>query len=265
MFETTVTQTQALSDAEIPREQRTLRAGGTVPLVRNPPLIVRLWLVVEMALLFLAAPLVMTWLVHGERVPLLSDYIPPGTKIPIFVALLPVLAIAALLLLADPTFRLRDELRRGLGWRNALSIIVIFLLMGGAATWWVQTYHPGWFLEFPTNRPETYRKIMIAYPIFSVAAQELLYRPFFFHRYGPLFGAHAWLIVIVNGLLFGYAHIVMGSAFAIAATAMGGLILAARYAMTRSFWAVFIEHTLWGWLVFTIGLGRYFFTGVSNV
>ncbi len=108
-------------------------------------------------------------------------------------------------------------------------------------------------------------RIMIAYPIFSVAAQELLYRSFFFHRYGPLFGSHAWLIVIVNGLLFGYAHIVMNSMFAIAATAMGGLILAARYAVTRSFWAVFIEHTLWGWLVFTIGLGRYFFTGVSNL
>lgn len=242
-----------------------MRAGGTVPVVRTPSLLMGTWLLLEMALLFVAAPIVMTWLVHGERIPLLSEYIPAGTKIPIFVALLPVLFIAAFLLLIDPTFRLRDELRRGPGWRNALSIVIIFLIMGGAATWFIKTYHPSWFLEFPTNRPETYKRIMLAYPIFSVAAQELLYRSFFFHRYGPLFGTHAWLIVIVNGLLFGYAHIVMGSTFAIAATALGGLILAARYAMTRSFWAVFIEHTLWGWLVFTIGLGRYFFTGVSNV
>lgn len=254
-----------LTDMGVPREQRALRAGGTVPPVRKPSLPMRLWLVVEMALLFGAAPIVMYWLVHGERIPLLSAYIPPGTKIPIFVALLPVLFIAAFLLLIDPTFRLRDELRRGFGWRNALSIVLILLIVGGAATWWIKTYHPSWFLEFPTNRPETYRRIMLAYPIFSVAAQELLYRPFFFHRYGPLFGSRAWLIVIVNGLLFGYAHIVMGSTFAIAATTLGGLILAARYAMTRSFWAVFIEHTLWGWLVFTIGLGRYFFAGVSNL
>ncbi len=242
-----------------------MRAGGTIPQVRVPSLLTGTWLFLEMALLFGAAPILMTWLVHGERIPLLSEYIPAGTKIPIFVALLPVLFIAAFLLLIDPTFRLRDELRRGLGWRNALSIVLIFLIMGGAATWFIKTYHPSWFLEFPTNRPETYKRIMLAYPFFSVAAQELLYRSFFFHRYGPLFGTHAWLIVIVNGLLFGYAHIVMGSTFAIAATALGGLILAARYAMTRSFWAVFIEHTLWGWLVFTIGLGRYFFTGVSNV
>ena len=242
-----------------------MRAGGTVPLVRKPSLWLSGWLVIEMALLFGAAPLVMSWLVHGERIPLLADYIPPGTKIPIFVALLPVLVIAAFLLLIDRSFRLRDELRRGLGWRNALSIVLIFLIMGGAATWWVKTYHPSWFLEFPTNRPETYTRIMLAYPLFSVAAQELLYRSFFFHRYGQLFGTHAWLIVIVNGLLFGYAHIVMNSMFAVVATAMGGLILAARYAMTRSFWAVFIEHTIWGWLIFTVGLGRYFFTGVSNV
>lgn len=254
-----------MSDAALPTTKKFMRAGGTVPLVRTPSIPMRLWLLVEMALLFGAVPIVMTWIVHGERIPLLSEYIPPGTKIPIFVALLPVLCIAALLLLIDPTFRLRDELRRGLGWRNALSIVLIFLIMGGAATLWIKTYHPAWFLEFPTNRPETYKRIMLAYPIFSVAAQELLYRSFYFHRYGPLFGTHAWLIVIANGLLFGYAHIVMGSTFAVAATTLGGLILAARYAMTRSFWAVFIEHTLWGWLVFTIGLGRYFFTGVSNV
>ncbi len=242
-----------------------IRAGGTRSGTPAPSRPLRLWRWIEMAILFGLAPVVMRWLVHGERIPLLSDYIPPGTRIPIFVALVPVLLVAVVLLLIDPTFRLRDELARGIGRRNALTIAMIFLIAGSAAALWVRHAHPGWFLEFPANRPETYWRIMIAYPLFSVAAQELLYRSFFFHRYGPLFGPHAWLIVIVNGLLFGFAHIVMNSAFAIAATALGGLILAARYAVTRSFWAVFVEHTLWGWLIFTIGLGRYFFTGVSNV
>ena len=212
----------------------------------------RAWRWTEMALLFGLAPLAMHWIVHGE-------------KIPIFLALLPVLAIAALMLLVDPTFHLRTELSRRVSWRNALSILAVFVLGGGFAIHWVIEHHPAWFLEFATNRPRTYTQIMLGYPLFSVAAQELLYRSFFFHRYGPLFGGHAWLIVIVNGLLFGFAHIVMGSVFAIVATTLGGLVLAARYAATRSFWAVFVEHTLWGWLIFTIGLGRYFFTGVSNV
>lgn len=242
-----------------------ITAGGTLSSDRLLSLAARLWRWIEMAILFGLAPLVMTWLVHGERIPLLSAYIPPGTKIPIFVALLPVLFIAAFLLLIDPTFRMRKELGRGMGWRNALTIVMIFLIGGSAAALWIKANHPSWFLEFPANRPDTYMRIMIAYPVFSVAAQELLYRTFFFHRYGPLFGTHVWLIVTLNGLLFGYAHIVMNSAFAIAATALGGLILAARYAASRSFWAVFIEHTLWGWLIFTIGLGRYFFTGVSNL
>jgi membrane protease YdiL (CAAX protease family) len=229
-----------------------ITAGGTVEATADLSRAAMAWRWIEMALMFGAAPLLMTWIVHGE-------------KIPVFAALLPVLAIAALLLLADPTFRLRDELKRGVSIRTALSILALFVVIGGVATWWIRHNHPAWFLEFPINRPDTYRQIMLLYPLFSVAAQELLYRTFYFHRYGPLFGAHAWLAVIVNGLLFGFAHIVIGNAFAIAATALGGLVLAARYAASKSFWAVFVEHTLWGWLFFTIGLGRYFFTGVSNL
>ena len=116
-----------------------IKAGGTVASPQRLSLFGWTWRFAEMGLLFGVAPLVMMWLVHGERIPLLSDYIPPGTKIPIFVALLPVLFIAAFLLLIDPTFRLRDELRRAVRWRNALSIALIFLVMGGAATWWVRS------------------------------------------------------------------------------------------------------------------------------
>ncbi|WP_439543859.1 CPBP family intramembrane glutamic endopeptidase [Hyphomicrobium sp.] len=240
-----------------------ITAGGTLPSEGALSFPSRVWRWIEMAILFAGGPIGMYWLVHGEKMPIFAATF--GQKIPIFVALLPVLTIAVLMLLADPTFQLRRELSRRVSWRNALSILTVFAIGGGYATYWVLTHHPDWFLEFPTNRPETYRRIMLAYPLFSVAAQELLYRTFYFHRYGPLFGSQRWLAVIVNGVAFGFAHIVMGSQFAIIATMLGGLILAARYAQTRSFWAVFIEHTIWGWLIFTVGLGRYFFTGVSNV
>jgi hypothetical protein len=36
-------------------------------------------------------------------------------------------------------------------------------------------------------------------------------------------------------------------------------------AETRSIWAVVLEHTLWGVMVFAIGLGRYVFTGVAKM
>ena len=104
---------------------------------------------------------------------------------------------------------------------------------------------------------------MLLYPLMSVAVQELVYRTFYFHRYGPLFGGAWWLAIGLNGILFGVGHIVVGTELAVGGTMVTGTLFALRYAATRSFWAVFVEHTLWGALVFTVGLGRFFFTGVG--
>ena len=98
-----------------------------------------------------------------------------------------------------------------------------------------------------------------------MATQEIVYRTFFFHRYGPLLAERTGAAIALNGVLFGFAHLVIGQPFAVIATVFGGCLFAARYLETRSIWAVIIEHTLWGGFVFTIGLGRYFFTGVANV
>ena len=227
-----------------------LVAAGTV---RQEPasLARRLWLFIELLLLFVAAPLAMDALVHQQRVPL-------------FVALLPVLLLVVLILTADPTFQLRRELTRGFGGRTALTIPLIFALGGAAAAYWVHEAHPAWFMELPRQRPETWKRVMLLYPVGSVLTQELIYRTFYFHRYGPLFGRQVWLALLLNALLFGLGHIVVGTEFALVSTSFTGLLFAVRYYTARSFWAVFLEHTLWGWLVFTIGLNRYFFTGIAN-
>ncbi|MEO1282283.1 MAG: CPBP family glutamic-type intramembrane protease, partial [Pseudomonadota bacterium] len=88
---------------------------------------------------------------------------------------------------------------------------------------------------------------------------------FFFHRYGVLFAGLPWVMIILNGMLFGVAHMLFGNWVAVVGTGIIGCLLAYRYASTRSLWAVVIEHTLWGWLVFTVGLGGFFFTGISNM
>jgi membrane protease YdiL (CAAX protease family) len=142
---------------------------------------------------------------------------------------------------------------------------VVFLIGGGGIAAWVAHYHPDWFLEFPRNRPDTYWTIMLLYPLMSVPPQELVYRTFFFHRYGALFGHAWWAAIALNALLFGLGHIVVGTQLAIFGTMATGLLFALRYALTRSFWAVYLEHALWGALVFTVGLGRFFFTGVGIV
>ena len=226
-----------------------LCAGGTLSL---PQLTVaaRVWRVLEMALLYVAAPFAVDAAVHDWG-------------IPVFIALVPVLAIILIVLLIDRTFSLRRELTRGFSLGQLGSILLVFAIGGGIVATYVAEYLPSLFLEFPRNRPETYQRIMLLYPLMSVIAQELVYRTFFFHRYGLLFGRVWWLAIALNGALFGLGHIVIGTPLAIYGSAAGGALFAWRYAITRSFWAVFIEHTLWGWLVFTVGLGRYFFTGVG--
>ncbi len=72
----------------------------------------------------------MHFAVHGERVPL-------------FLALLPVLALALVMLAADPAFHLTKEAARGFGWRTALSILLVFAIAGGAVAAWVLPHTPG--------------------------------------------------------------------------------------------------------------------------
>jgi membrane protease YdiL (CAAX protease family) len=177
--------------------------------------------------------------------------------------LLPVLAIILMFLVVDRTFSLRRELTRGFSLTQLGSILAVFAIGGGIVATYVAEYHPALFLEFPRQRPETYMRIMLLYPLMSVMVQELVYRTFFFHRYGLLVGRAWWLAILLNGVLFGVGHLVIGTPLAVYGTMATGVLFAWRYAMTRSFWAVFIEHTLWGALVFTVGLGRYFFTGVG--
>ena len=226
-----------------------LCAGGTLTI---PPLspAARGWRVVEMALLYIAAPFAIDRAVHQNGVP-------------VFIALLPVLAVILMFLSVDRTFSLRRELTRGFSLRQLFYILLTFAVGGGIVATYVAQYHPDLFLEFPRNRPDTYKTIMLLYPAMSVAVQELVYRTFFFHRYGALFGSAWWLAILLNGVLFGLGHIVIGTELAVYGTMATGTLFAWRYVATRSFWAVFLEHTLWGALVFTVGLGRFFFAGVG--
>lgn len=231
-----------------------LKAGGTVardPQITNPDFIRCFQLACEIVLFFVIAPIAMHCAIHKWGMPL-------------FLVLQPVLIAFILFLVWDPTFKVTRELTRGFSLGDLFSILVIFIGVGGAVTVFVAQAMPGQFLSFPRNRPETWSRIMVLYPLLSVAAQELFYRTFFFHRYGPLFGRWKWLAIFTNGALFGFGHILFGNWIAVAGTTFSGTLFAYRYATTRSFWAVFIEHTLWGWLVFTAGLGMFFFTGISN-
>ncbi len=212
----------------------------------------RLRLLVELGVLFIAAPLLIRHAVFALNVPL-----------PL--ALQPVLLVIILFLLWDTSFRLRRELGAGIPKRALLSIGLMFAVVGGALAWYVHDQMPWQFLSFPKRNTPLWAMVMVMYPLMSVIPQELVYRTFYFHRYGPLFGRWRRMAILVNGALFGFAHIIFATYASIVLTAVLGVLLAWRYEQTRSYWAVWLEHSLYGCLIFTVGLGHLFFTGVSTL
>jgi uncharacterized protein len=228
-------------------------AGGSLPRqhhISAPDARRRIRLIAEMGILFILAPIVMRIAVF--------DY-----QVPLFYALPPVLVLMMVFLFADDTFWLKRELLRGFSFATLFSIVILFAIGAAVVVYGVAKTMPDKLFALASERPGKWLKIMTLYPFTSVLAQEFVYRVFFFHRYGPLFRTRAMLI-LANALAFGFGHILFRNWIAVVATVLGGVLFAWRYERTRSFWAVWAEHTLWGWLVFTVGLGVYFFTGVKN-
>jgi hypothetical protein len=215
-------------------------------------------LLAEIGLLYVAGPMILHDLVYEDRVALLK--------------LLPyVLGGFAILLILEPDRSWAKAFVRLPRWQDLLEIAALFIVCGGALALYAKTYFPGGYLRFPTVAYDLWLRIMILYPLISVATQEIIYRVFFFHRYAALF-AHPAVTILLNATLFAFAHGLLFGArhgpFHWEPTLIsfcGGLIFAYRFYRTRSFWAVALEHSLYGDLIFTIGLGRFFFTGVANV
>src|SRR5208337_1405748 len=157
-------------------------------------------------------------------------------------------------------------------WRDVFSILALFALCGGALTIFAYERYPQSFLSFPRSNTSLWLLVMAFYPLISVTTQELVYRVFFFHPYAAALNGAGWLAIAVNAMLFATMHAILfasrGSMFhweAVTFSLIGGLIFAYRFVKTRSLLAVWLEHALYGDLIFTIGLGRFFFTGVANL
>jgi uncharacterized protein len=148
---------------------------------------------------------------------------------------------------------LRHEIR-GIALRFAVLAPLITLV-----TW---VAFPHFFLGLPRQRPLFWALIMVLYPLLSVWPQEMLYRSLLFHRYRALFGRDI-VLVLVSAAAFGFAHVIFLNWIAIAMTAAGGFLFARDYARHRSLPLTCLEHSLYGCLIFTVGLGRFFYTGAA--
>ncbi len=211
----------------------------------------RLWLTLEMVGIYVLTPLAVYSLLYRYHVPLFK--------------LLPaVFATFILLLTLDRSFSWRATLKRGIRLRDLASIAGIFALAAPAIALFAYHDRPDAFLRFPLHAQGLWIMVMILYPLISVTTQEIMYRVFFFHRYRPLFAGDPQAIIVLNAVLFSFSHIIFQSLTTLVISFMGGLLFAWRYQSSRSYWALVLEHALYGNMIFTVGLGRYFYTGVSN-
>jgi len=148
---------------------------------------------------------------------------------------------------------------RGLG-RNVGRALLVFLPSAGVISALVYWYDRGNFLSFPLTHFRFWLLIMCLYPTVGALFQEVIFRGFFFHRYERLFVSPR-LFLLVNAASFAMFHLFYFNPIAPALSFLGGLLFAQRYRQTGSLFAVAFEHALWGCFLFTVGLGRFFFSG----
>jgi uncharacterized protein len=144
--------------------------------------------------------------------------------------------------------------------QGAGPLLLRFALFGAALTIATWALAPSLFLSLPLQHPRFWALIMVLYPLLSVWPQEIIFRRFLFHRYGGLFGNQ---ITSASAVAFGYAHIIFLNPLAVLLTLAGGAMFARSYAQTRSLKLTGLEHALYGCLIFTIGLGQFFYTGAA--
>mgnify|MGYP006269832469 CR=1 FL=1 len=178
---------------------------------------------------------------------------------PLFPVILALAGVAVLLLGLTPGFRFRELLRGPvLGeWRLILGFS---LAVGLACVVIAAVLLPGQMFWIPLQRPELWVMIMVFYPLLSAVPQELIYRPLFFRRYGGLF-PNEGVAVLANAVAFGIGHLFYMNPVTILMTAAAGVIFGWAYLRHRSFLLACVLHAIAGQIVFTVGLGRYFYHG----
>ncbi len=134
---------------------------------------------------------------------------------------------------------------------------LIVLLIGIVLMFGVIIFDRDNLFNLPRGNFWVWILLCLFYPVFSAYIQEVIYRTFLFRRYKKLFVRKSSLI-LASGISFSFVHIVYYSPVSIILTLVAGLYLAYVYVKTGSVMFTAILHGLYGILVFTIGLGQYF-------
>lgn len=206
----------------------------------------RTWLWIEFSVLFLIVPVahVVFFDTFGPFAPLAAVFI-----------------VSAILLGLTPGFRWFEIIDcRGLLGHIPMTVILIALCT--AVTFGLTLLMvPERFLSFPRYSFDRYLVVISLYPFLSVLGQEIAYRLLFYRRYGALI-PNRTAGIMVSAFIFALAHAFYMNWVAVILSFAGGIFFAWAYDRTRSFMLVWILHSLAGQVLFTSGLGIFFYHGV---
>ncbi|NOU60887.1 CPBP family intramembrane glutamic endopeptidase [Marinifilum caeruleilacunae] len=201
----------------------------------------RLYLWTEMLFLFVGLPLLYYF-----------EMIPVHKAIPLVLVFLYCLFIV----IKDKNFdREIFRVKRNYPWQDFLLKGSILLIITSI---WVYVFRADVFFHLPRNNFWIWVAVIISYPIWSAYTQEFIFRAFYYHRYKTLFTSPV-VMLLINAFCFAMAHIIFRNWVALIFTFVGSLIFSYTYLRNKSLNAVFLEHSLYGNILFTNGLGIYFY------
>ncbi len=149
---------------------------------------------------------------------------------------------------------------RTVNWHNMRPILGRWVLLSLLLAAFVEIYDPARSFSLIQDRQDLWVKIMVFYPFLSALPQEFIFCTYFFARFAPLFPKTKHM-VLVSAVVFAYAHVLFFNPVAPILGLIAGYIFATTYARHRSLALVAIEHALYGNMIFTVGLGWYFWHG----
>ena len=140
------------------------------------------------------------------------------------------------------------------------ALVVFFVCLG-----LVMLLSPATAFALPRQRPGFWPVVLVLYPVLSVLPQEIIFRLYFFQRFEKVCHGYRPLLILLNAFCFSWLHIIYIGWFAMVSTFVAGFFLARSYARSsradggRTLLPVLVEHSLYGQIIFSVGLGRYFY------
>lgn len=208
----------------------------------------KIWKGIEFVLLFAGIPLFM--------------FLDTGFTLPSIV-LVPCLIFIFIILRYRTGFRWKELFRLKIPRNQLFRDIIIIMACGGLLLTAVLVWSPSTLFNLPRGNPLIWMALSLFYPVFSAFPQEIIFRTYIFRRYAELFRSDR-LMIAASGISFGFAHIVYYHPVSMLLTLIGGIYLAAVYNRTRSVLYTAILHGVLGVLVFTLGLGEYFWLEMNE-